>query len=339
MYQILKQFDFIKKHKCDIIMAMYKKVKFRSNKMKEKEEEKVFPKVRFNWYPGHMAKTKKQIIEDLKLIDVVVEILDARIPISSRNPDIEQITREKDKLIVLNKCDLADEKQNNNWVAKFKKDGIEAVLVNSNNGDGINTAIKKIEEIYKSRQEKYANKGRIGKSIRVMIVGIPNVGKSSFINRLTKKNSATVGNKPGVTRQKQWIRINQNIELMDTPGVLWPKFESEEVALNLAYTGTIKDDVLQTIEVGFSLLKKLIIDYPDNLVERYKLEKQEIEAMLGQTELEENEKILEIMHIIGRKRGAIISGGNVDEEKTAKIILEDFRSGKLGRITLEIQKN
>lgn len=292
--------------------------------------------VNINWYPGHMAKTKKQIIEDLNLIDVVVEILDARIPISSRNPDIEQITREKDKLIVLNKCDLADEKQNNNWVAKFKKDGIEAVLVNSNNGDGINTAIKKIEEIYKSRQEKYANKGRIGKSIRVMIVGIPNVGKSSFINRLTKKNSATVGNKPGVTRQKQWIRINQNIELMDTPGVLWPKFESEEVALNLAYTGTIKDDVLQTIEVGFSLLKKLIIDYPDNLVERYKLEKQEIEAILGQTELEENEKILEIMHIIGRKRGAIISGGNVDEEKTAKIILEDFRNGKLGRITLEI---
>ena len=292
--------------------------------------------VNINWYPGHMAKTKKQIIEDLKLIDVVVEILDARIPISSRNPDIEQITREKDKLIVLNKCDLADEKQNNNWVAKFKKDGIEAVLVNSNNGDGINTAIKKIEEIYKSRQEKYANKGRIGKSIRVMIVGIPNVGKSSFINRLTKKNSATVGNKPGVTRQKQWIRINQNIELMDTPGVLWPKFESEEVALNLAYTGTIKDDVIQTIEVGFSLLKKLITDYPDNLVERYKLEKQEIEAILGQTELEENEKILEIMHIIGRKRGAIISGGNVDEEKTAKIILEDFRNGKLGRITLEI---
>lgn len=292
--------------------------------------------VNINWYPGHMAKTKKQIIEDLKLIDVVVEILDARIPISSRNPDIEQITREKDKLIVLNKCDLADEKQNNNWVAKFKKDGIEAVLVNSNNGDGINIAIKKIEEIYKSRQEKYVNKGRIGKSIRVMIVGIPNVGKSSFINRLTKKNSATVGNKPGVTRQKQWIRINQNIELMDTPGVLWPKFESEEVALNLAYTGTIKDDVLQTIEVGFSLLKKLIIDYPDNLVERYKLEKQEIEAILGQTELEENEKILEIMHIIGRKRGAIISGGNVDEEKTAKIILEDFRNGKLGRITLEI---
>ena len=291
--------------------------------------------VNINWYPGHMAKTKKQIIEDLKLIDVVVEILDARIPISSRNPDIEQITREKDKLIVLNKCDLADDKQNNNWVAKFKKDKIEAVLANSNTGEGINTSIKKIEEIYESRQEKYANKGRIGKSIRVMIVGIPNVGKSSFINRLTKKNSVTVGNKPGVTRQKQWIRINQNIELMDTPGVLWPKFESEEVALNLAYTGTIKDDVLQTIEVGFSLLKKLVTDYPNNLLERYKIERNEIEIILGQTELEENERILEIMHIIGRKRGAIVSGGNVDEEKTAKIILEDFRSGKLGRITLE----
>ena len=254
-----------------------------------------YHKINLNWYPGHMAKTKKQIIEDLKLVDVVVEILDARIPISSRNPDIEQITREKDKLIVLNKCDLADGKQNNNWVAKFKKEKIEAVLANSNTGEGINTSIKKIEEIYKSSQEKYANKGRIGKSIRVMIVGIPNVGKSSFINRLTKKNSATVGNKPGVTRQKQWIRINQNIELMDTPGVLWPKFENDEVALNLAYTGTIKDDVLQTIEVGFSLLKKLVTDYPNNLLERYKIERNEIEIILGQTELEENEIILEIM--------------------------------------------
>ena len=168
-----------------------------------------------------------------------------------------------------------------------------------------------------------------------MILGIPNVGKSSFINRLTKKNSATVGNKPGVTRQKQWIRINQNIELLDTPGVLWPKFESEEVALNLAYTGTIKDDVLEVIEIGFSLLKTLVKDYPSNLLERYKLEELEMEEIMAQKDLEENEKILEVMHWIGRKRGAIISGGNVDEDKTAKIILEDFRNGKLGRITLE----
>ena len=291
--------------------------------------------ININWYPGHMAKTKRQIQEDLKLIDVVVEILDARIPMSSRNPDIEELIKNKNRLIVLNKYDLADEKQNQKWIQYFKNNGLQAVLVNSNTGEGINQAVKKIEEIYEATQEKFENKGRIGKSIRVMILGIPNVGKSSFINRLTKKNSATVGNKPGVTRQKQWIRINQNIELLDTPGVLWPKFESEEVALNLAYTGTIKDDVLETIEIGFSLLKTLVKTYPNNLLERYKLEESELETILAQKDLEENEKILEVMHWIGRKRGAIISGGNIDEDKTAKIILEDFRSGKLGKITLE----
>ncbi len=297
--------------------------------------EKNSSKTNINWYPGHMAKTKRQIIEDLKLIDVVVEILDARIPISSRNPDIEQWIQNKSKLMVLNKADLAQEEETKKWIQYFKQQKIEAVSVNANSGEGINQAIKKIEEIYQKNQEKYEIKGRIGKAIRVMILGIPNVGKSSFINRLTKKNSATVGNKPGVTRQKQWIRINQNIELLDTPGVLWPKFESEEVALNLAYTGTIKDDVLEVIEIGFSLLKTLVKDYPSNLLERYKLEELEMEEIMAQKDLEENEKILEVMHWIGRKRGAIISGGNVDEDKTAKIILEDFRNGKLGRITLE----
>ena len=281
-----------------------------------------------------MAKTKRQIIEDLKLIDVVVEILDARIPISSKNLDIEEYIKAKDKLIILNKYDLADEKQNHKWISEFKKEGIEAVLVNSNNGEGINNAIKKIEEIYNKKQEKYDNKGRIGKSIRVMIIGIPNVGKSSFINRISKRNSATVGNRPGVTRQKQWIKINKDIELLDTPGVLWPKFESEEVALNLAYTGTIKDDILQTIEVGFSLLKILVFKHRDKLEARFKLDKEVVDEILS-TDLEENEKVLEIMHLIGKKRGAIISGGNIDEEKTAKIILDDFRIGKIGRITLE----
>ena len=288
-----------------------------------------------NWYPGHMAKTKRQIIEDLKLIDIVVEILDARIPISSRNPDIEQYIKDKDRLIVLNKYDLADKEENTKWISYFNKNGIEAVLVNSNTGDGINQAIKKIEEIYSKKQEQYRNKGRIGKKIRVMIIGIPNVGKSSFINRISKKNSAIVGNKPGVTRQKQWIRINENIELLDTPGVLWPKFETEEIALNLAYTGTIKDDVLQTIEIGFSLLKFLLNNYLNNLLDRYKMNKEEINNIFNQSELEENEKFLEVMHLIGKKRGAIVSGGNIDEEKTAKLILDDFRNGKIGRITLE----
>ena len=305
--------------------------------MKEKEEEKSFNKTSINWYPGHMAKTKRQIIEDLKLIDIVVEILDARIPISSRNPDIEQYIKSKKRLVVLNKFDLADAAENQKWVKFYEDQGIEAVLVNSNSGDGIDNAIKKIEKINKDNQKKFENKGRIGKAIRVMVLGIPNVGKSSFINRVTKKNSATVGNKPGVTRQKQWIRINNNIELLDTPGVLWPKFDNEDIALNLAYTGTIKDNILPIIEIGYNLLKLLTKEYPEKIIERYKLEKEEIENVLS-SDAEENEKILEIMHMIGRKRGALISGGNIDEEKVARIILEEFRSGKIGKITLEKAK-
>lgn len=292
-------------------------------------------KININWYPGHMAKTKKQIIEDLKLIDVVVEILDARIPISSQNPDIKEYTKNKNKVIVLNKCDLADEKQNVKWVQYFKKNGIVSVLVDANSGKGIQETISQIEKIYKDVQSTYAEKGRTGKAIRVMILGIPNVGKSSFINRVTKKNSAQVGNKPGVTRQKQWVQINSNIQLLDTPGVLWPKFESEEVALNLAFTGSIKDDILEKVEIAYNLVKFLLEKYRTNLLERYKLDAEVVENILSNENQMENENILEVMHLIGKKRGAIVSGGNVDEEKVANIILEDFRSGKIGRITLE----
>lgn len=295
-------------------------------------------KTNINWYPGHMAKTKRQIIEDLKLIDVVIEILDARIPISSRNPDIGEYTKNKKKLIILNKYDLADENQNRKWIEYFKANGIEAVLVNSNTGEGINKAIEKIEEVYNSGKKQYDEKGRIGKSIRVMVLGIPNVGKSSFINRISKKTVATVGNKPGVTRQKQWIRINQNIELLDTPGILWPKFESEEVALNLSYTGSIKDEVIEIIEVSFNLIRFLLNKHMDKLLNRYKLNTNEIDEILD-LDIEENEKIYEIMKLIGKKRGALISGGEVDIEKVSRIILDDFRSGKLGRITLEEIEN
>ncbi len=313
---------------------------FNETRMEVKKMDKKgksLPSTNINWYPGHMAKTKRQIIEDLKLIDVVVEILDARIPISSQNPDIGKWIQGKQKVIILNKSDLASEIENKKWVQYFEKKDIPAILVESNSGKGIGEAVRKIEAVYQENEEKFVSKGRVGKSIRVMILGIPNVGKSSFINRITKKNSAQVGNKPGVTRQKQWVRINENIELLDTPGVLWPKFESEEVGLKLAYTGTIKDDVLETIEIGFSLLKYLINNYKTNLLERYKLEKEKIEEILLQSEdeKEENDKALEIMEEIGKKRGAIISGGNVDLEKVARIILDDFRSGKLGRITLE----
>jgi len=299
------------------------------------ETQKSLSKVVINWYPGHMAKTKKQIIEDLKLIDVVVEILDARIPISSQNPDVREFTKNKNKIVVLNKCDLADEKQNSKWVQYFKQKGIVAVLVDSNSGKGIQDTIYQIEKLSKSVQNTYAEKGRTGKAIRVMILGIPNVGKSSFINRITKKNSAQVGNKPGVTRQKQWVQINSNIQLMDTPGVLWPKFESDEVALNLAYTGSIKDDVLEKLEIVYNLVKYLLENYKTNLLERYKLDAEVVENILSNENQMENENILEIMHLIGKRRGAIISGGIVDEEKVANIILDDFRSGKIGRITLE----
>lgn len=287
-----------------------------------------------NWFPGHMAKTRKQITDDLKLIDVVIEILDARIPISSQNPEIKQITQNKKKVIVLNKCDLSDENDNKKWMEYFIKQGHKVVLVDSNTGKGVSEVIKQTQTVMSEELKRLAEKGRIGRKIRVMVVGIPNVGKSSFINRIAKKNTAEVGNKPGVTKQKQWIRINDEIELMDTPGVLWPKFESEEVALNLAFTGTIKDDILEITEIAYCLTKYLLENYRSNLIERYSLNEQIINEILSQDQ-EENQNIYEIMQLIGKKRGAIIFGGNIDDEKTSRIILEDFRSGKLGKITLE----
>ena len=289
----------------------------------------VASKMNINWFPGHMAKTKKQIIDDLKLIDVVIELLDARIPMSSRNPEIKSITNNKRKIILLNKCDLADQTVNQLWVSKLSKEA-PTILTDAATGRGIDKVTKKIEELMKEELERQAARGRKNKTIRVMIIGIPNVGKSSFINRIAKKNTAEVGNRPGVTRQKQWIRIGKNQELLDTPGVLWPKFESEEVALNLAYTGTIKDDLIERIEVAYELLKVLYKDHKEKIVERYKLNEVDIK------EIEESSNsIYTLMQIIGRKRGALVSGGNTDDEKVARIILEDFRSCKIGKISLE----
>ena len=281
-----------------------------------------------------MAKTKKQIIEDLKLIDIVIEIIDSRIPISSQNPDIKEIIKDKKRLIVLNKSDLACEIENKKWIKYFENNNIPVVLADSVSGKGIADVIQKILQTYD--YEKYQTKGRIGKSIRVMVLGIPNVGKSSFINRIAKRNTAQVGNKPGVTRQKQWIKVSDQIELLDTPGVLWPKFENKDVALNLAYTGTIKDNILPTLEIGYELLKVLQNNYLINLQDRYKLQENEITDILKNENLQENEKTIEIMNLIGKKRGAVISGGEIDLERVAAIILDDFRSGKLGRITLEL---
>ena len=292
-------------------------------------------KTNINWYPGHMAKTKRQIIEDLKIIDVVIELLDARIPISSQNPNIAEITKGKKKIIILNKCDLADEKENQKWINFFKKKGIEAIQADANSGKGIEQISKTVEKLMKEEQEKQAEKGRTGRKIKVMILGIPNVGKSSLINRIAKKTSAGVGNKPGVTKQKQWIRINEKIELLDTPGVLWPKFENEEVALHLAFTGTIKEEILDKVEIAYQLTKHLIENEKEKLCERYKLDINKIDEILNQTDRPENENVYEIMLEIGRKRGCIMSGGNVDEEKTSRMLLDEFKNGKIGKITLE----
>ena len=291
-------------------------------------------KTNINWYPGHMAKTRRQITEDLKLIDIVIELLDARIPISSQNPDISQITRNKKKIIVLNKCDLADDNQNKSWVKYFEEKGIPAVLVDSNTGRGINDCTRKIEELMKINLQEEAEKGRTGRKIRAMILGIPNVGKSSFINRISKRATAGVGNRPGVTKQKQWIRINDKIELLDTPGVLWPKFESEEVALNLCFTGTIKVEILDTIEIAYHLTKFLIKNHRKKICERYKLSEELIEDKLAQDQ-PENNNIYEIMLQIGKNRGCIKAGGQIDEEKTSRIILDEFKNGVIGKITIE----
>ena len=306
---------------------------------KNLDEEKSFPKVRLNWYPGHMAKTKRQIIEDLRLIDIVIELLDSRIPISSQNPNIAEITKNKKKIIVLNKCDLSDDRQNKKWVEYFKQKGIPAVLVDANSGRGIDECIREIERIMKVDLEEHAEKGRTGRRIRAMILGIPNVGKSSFINRISKRTTAGVGNKPGVTKQKQWIRINEKIELLDTPGILWPKFESEEVALNLCFTGSIKEEILDKMEIAYQLTKFLLENYRGKLCERYKIEESEIEKILSQEDKMENENIYEIMLLIGKNRGCIMSGGRVDEEKTARLILDEFKNGKLGKITIEMSNS
>lgn len=312
---------------------MYQKRKIRAEK-KNNDSQKSFSKVPISWFPGHMAKTRRQITEDLKMIDVVVEILDARIPNSSQNPDIRQITQNKKKIIILNKYDLADNAKTEKWIEYFNKKERKVVLADSLTGKGVNETTRQIQKIMEDEMQKMADKGRIGRKIRTMIVGIPNVGKSSFINRISKKTSAEVGNKPGVTKQKQWIRINEKIELLDTPGVLWPKFESQKVAMNLAITGTIKDDILELTEVAYTLTKFMLENYRNNLLQRYSLDEKQINEILNQ-EQAENENIYEIMQLIGKKRGAIL-GGRVDDERTSKLILDDFRSSKLGKITLEI---
>jgi len=277
-----------------------------------------------NWFPGHMVVAKKQIKESLGLVDVVIEIIDARIPISSRNPDFDELVGNKPRVIALNKSDLADPVMNKKWIEHFKKQGIKAILMNSITGVGIKEVLKAANELMKEKLEKEAAKGRVGRSVRAAVMGIPNSGKSSFINKVSGKNAVEVGNKPGVTRKKQWIRTNQGVELMDTPGILWPKFEDEKIGLHLAYTSAIRYEILDNTELAINILVELKERYKSALETRYKLT--DIADLQGH----------EILEVIGRKRGCMVAGGNVDLTKAANIVIEEFRKGTIGKITLEV---
>ena len=273
------------------------------------------------WYPGHMTKAKRQMQEDLKLIDLIIELVDARVPLSSRNPDIDQLGQNKSRLILLNKADLADERQNEAWKEYFQSKGFYVVKVDSRSGSGMKMIQNVIQEACKEKIERDRRRGIKNRPIRAMVAGIPNVGKSTFINTFAGKACAKTGNKPGVTKGKQWIRLNKNVELLDTPGILWPKFEDQQVGLRLALIGAIKDEILNIDELALELIAILIEHYPGVLHARY--------------EVEEDQTPANIIEQIAVKRNCIQKGNELDYTKAANLLLEEFRSGKLGKITLE----
>ena len=273
-----------------------------------------------NWYPGHMKKTKEDIENNLKLVDIVLEIIDARIPSSSRNPMLDDIIGDKPRIIIMNKADLADKAITSKWIDDFKSKGISAIRLNSKENINAKKIYDLTRESLSEKFDKYKEKNIENQTIRMMIVGIPNSGKSTFINNIARRKGANVGNRPGVTKTKQWIKTNANIELLDTPGVLWPKFD-EETGLNLSYTHAIKDEILNIEDLTLKFLEKMKEEYPANLQDRYGVDTEK--------------PALEIYEDIARKRGAVSKGGDFDYTRTANIILTDFRSGKLGNITLE----
>ena len=270
-----------------------------------------------NWYPGHMKKTRELIRENLKLVDLVVEVVDARIPLSSRNPLIHEILGYKPSIIAMNKMDLADAEANRDWVDHFRKVDTTALLINSNSGEGVKELVKKLGAMSEQRKQS-----RVGRPFRLMIVGVPNVGKSSLINRLSGRKSTQTGDRPGVTKGKQWIKLADGMQLLDTPGILWPKFEDPETGKNLAYCGSIKDEIMDIPTLGMELIGYLGEHYPKMLMERYKLE-------------ELLETPLENMEAIAEKRGCILPGKRIDYERTGRMVLDEFRAGIIGRITLE----
>lgn len=285
--------------------------------------EKGFSQNSINWYPGHMAKTRRLIEKNLKMIDVVVEILDARVPFSGRNPNFDDIIRSKPRLLVMNKSDLADPERTKEWIRYFADNGLTVIPISCSTGKGINRIADMARELIKDKTERDKARG-INRTVKIMMVGIPNVGKSSLINRLVGKASTKTGDRPGVTRGEQWIRIRGDIELLDTPGILPQKFENQEIASRLAYTGAIKDEIINTELLAYSLCEYLRDNYPKELTGRYKLTA-DISELEG----------YEILELIGRKRGCVISGGEIDMERAANLVIDELRSAKIGLITLE----
>lgn len=275
----------------------------------------------FQWYPGHMTKAKRMMQENIRLIDLIIELVDARIPLSSRNPDIDELGQNKARLILLNKADLAEEQWNNAWAAYFEDKGFTAVKINSRKSGGMKAIQEVIQKACSEKTKRDRKKGILNRPVRAMVVGIPNVGKSTFINTLAGKACTKTGNKPGVTKGKQWIRLNKNVELLDTPGILWPKFEDQAVGLKLGFIGSIKDEILQTEELAGELTGFLSEKYPGILAEKYTIE--------------ESKDGFENLEGIAKSRHCLLRGNELDVEKAARLLLDDFRNGRIGRITLE----
>lgn len=281
------------------------------------------------WFPGHMTKTKRKIQSSLKLVDAVAEIIDARIPVSSRNPDLAEIVGSKPRVVLLNKCDMADPNATARWIEYFKSNKIVAIPVDCKSGKGLNKFIPAVKEVLAERIVAWKNKGMVNRSIRVMVVGVPNVGKSSFINRIAKQNRAKVEDRPGVTRGNQWFTVAKGFELLDTPGVLWPKFDDKVVGEHLAFMGSVKDEIVDTEQLASRLLEFLSVKSTPQFVERLKLAEFDYKNMQG----------YELLEVVARKRGMLISGGEADTERAASMVLDEFRGAKLGRITLELPEN
>lgn len=275
------------------------------------------------WFPGHMAKTRRLIKESLSLVDGVTEIIDARIPVSSSNPELEELINGKPRIVLLNKCDLADKNATNQWVEYYKSKGVHAIPVDCRTGKGLNVYINVVREVLKDVIKKNEDRGMPGKALRIMVVGIPNTGKSSFINRMAGSAKAKVADKAGVTRHNQWFPIGNGIELLDTPGVLWPKFDDPKVGDRLAFIGSVKDEILDAETLAIRLLEVMKADYADRLEERYKIQNFS------------DKEAWEVLEMIGKKRGMMIKGGDIDYERASVMLLDEYRGGKLGAISLE----